>query len=446
MIDDGDSAGWHRRLWVEHRHIVGILGVVAALAVPYAVLGPGWFREDHASLANVASGGAFDAAGAIVGRNRPGTWAVYAVVFGPLGDHPAAAFALVVLLIGCTAVLLELLLEPVFGRGPATAVAIGYALSPSQTSITHWASTSNVLIATSLLLAGLLVVQRWGRWLLSGALVALGVLTYEAILPAALAGWSVLFVARRPALRSAAVALLSTAPAVAWVSTTSTNADRYVLRIGDGIRSLFGFGLTGADPAWRLIMTASLAAITLMLLRWLTDRTEPCRGPERMLAAGVVVIVIGWTPFAIFGFGMDFTGQGDRANFIAAIGATLVFVAIGWRATRFVPESRRNLAAVTLTCVALTVVLPTRLVNDRDWAAVWDETRVVLTDANAEVVVGRSLVRIEDCPVTRRGVQGLDTSYSATLALRWWSGDPDVVAACGDDEIIQPRRPLGEGP
>lgn len=416
-------------------------------AIPYWLAGPGWFREDHPSLVNVLSDGPLGAAGDVVGRNRPVTAATYALVFGELGDHPAAAFGVVVVLLAAVGVLLVLVLEPFLGRGPSVAVALLYIASPSQTSISHWASTTNVLLALALLLASMLVILRSDRWLLSGILVSVAVLSYEAILPAALTAWAVLFLWGRAALRAPLLAVLPVLPAAAWVSLTSTNDEPYLLRVRDGLGSLFGWGLTDLDPLWRLLMLGILVAIGVQLGRWITGRVTDEASPERLLLAGVATIVIGWSPFYVFGFGMDFTGQGDRANFLAAAGAAMCFAAMGWRVVRAVPE---RWAAPTLVVLGLLVALiyvPTRLANDRDWAAVWDSSRRTLTKAERSAS-DVDVVRMEDCPIEIDGVQGMDTSYAATMALRWWTEDLHVIAQCGDDtvELSSPRRPPAEGP
>ena len=410
--------------------LVALVVLVSVLAaIPYAVAGPGWFREDFASLANVRFGEAMDAAGPVVGYNRPITALVYAFVFGVLGDHPAAVHVLIVALVTLVALLLHALLIPAFGRGPATIVSVVYLLSPSQSSMVHWASTTNVLLSLVLLLVAVLVVQRRRWWLVSGALVGIAVLSYEAVLPAALATWA-WYGWRDRRWQGPTLAAATTAPSVAWILMTTTNADRLLLRVGDGLGSLVGFGLTPYDPLWRVLMLAILISVAVMGGPAITGRLHDDRRPELLLAVGATTIVVGYLPFLAFGFGMDFTGEGDRANFLAVIGAAMVITAVGWRIAR---QSPSVVVPVAASLVLVAVVVPTRLRNDQDWAAVWDETRLTLERGAIDVRAGQQTVTLDACPVVRHGVQGIDTEYSATLALRWTTGNETVLARCAGE-------------
>lgn len=411
---------------VSQRLLIAV--VSGLLAIPYAIAGPGWFREDFASLWNARLLGALDAAGPVVGGNRPGTALVYALVFGPLGDHPAAAHVLIVGLLTAVALVLRRLLERHVGAWAATAVALVYLVLPSQSSIVHWASTTNVLVALLALLWGLDFAEREQRFV-SGLLVGIGVLCYEAILPAAVAAWAVL-AWRRKDRRMLVAPGICVAPAAVWVSGTTTNADPLFLRLGDGVASLFGWGIADADPLWRFLLLGIAILIGIVGARAILGRVVGDDRPEQLLAAGLVTIALGYAPFLLFGFGMDFTGQGDRANFLSTIGAAMVLVGVGWRVAA-VAATRQLPAAVALLVAFAALAVPTRVRNDRHWADVWEQTRAALDRANARVEVGERVVVIPECPIEINGVQGIDTAFSATVALRWRSGERGVIARCG---------------
>ena len=77
------------------KRIVLVVGlVVVALAVPYALMGPGFFREDWQALRNARVLGSWNAAAHGADGSRPLAGPVYALVFGALGHWPLAVYAL----------------------------------------------------------------------------------------------------------------------------------------------------------------------------------------------------------------------------------------------------------------------------------------------------------------------------------------------------------------
>src|SRR4051794_8670393 len=133
-----------------------VVAVGIALAVPYGLTGPGWFREDFEPLRNARLEGMWHAAGPTVTQNRPGAAIVYSLVFGPLGGHPLVAYGLLTALgVGVALLLLELVgryLDP----GLSLAVVLVYGLMPNRSSLTHWISTVHIWVALAALIGALL--------------------------------------------------------------------------------------------------------------------------------------------------------------------------------------------------------------------------------------------------------------------------------------------------
>jgi hypothetical protein len=411
--------------------------VTGALATPYVVRAPGYFREDWVSLDYVRAGGPWAAAGPTVGWTRPGVNPVYAAVFGPLGGHPRLGVLALVAIAVTTAVLLYEVALRWLDACRAFAVAAVYALLPTHASLTHWISAAHVGIALSLTLAGvlaadLLLTGRLPWWPAALFLAAAG-LTYESFVPATLVVLLAFPLAHRPRRWRPVVPLLVTVigvTAYAFIAGFVLAAKQPVqlIELDRAIGGNLGWGLSpvGSWPVLQAVLlggtAAALAAMAFPSFRRATGL------PERLVAAGAGLVVLGVAPFVPFGADVDFVGLGDRANALPAMGVACILVGLADRSATFLAAIvPRRVTVAVLAALGLTIVLPTHWAQAEEWArvATWQEQ--VLDRAAALVIAGRNVVTVGPDQISTPAVEGLNGDWDGSAALRWRTGDPDAA-------------------
>jgi hypothetical protein len=411
--------------------------LTAALAVPYLVRSPGYFREDWVSLDHVRAGGAWAAAGPAVGWTRPGVNPVYALVFGPLGGHPRLGVLALVAIAATTAVLLYEVARRRLDAPRALAVAAVYVLLPTHASLTHWISAAHVGIALSLTLAGvlaadLLLVGRLPWWPAAVLLAAAG-LTYESFLPATLVVLLTLPLAHLPRRWRPLLPLLITVIAVAayeFIAGFVLAAKQPVqfVELDRAIAGNLGWGLSpaGSWPVLQAVLlggtAAALAALAFPSFRRATGL------PERLVATGAGLVVLGVAPFVPFGADVDFVGLGDRANALPAVGVACILVGLADRSATFLAAVvPRRVTVAVMAALGLAVVLPTHWAQAEEWARVAAGQEQVLDRAAALVIAGRSVVTVGPDPISTPAVEGINGDWDGSAALRWRTGDPDAA-------------------
>lgn len=410
------------------------------LAVPYAVMGPGYFREDWAWLRNARLDGAWEAAGNELARARPLTGPVYAFLFGTLGSHPLAVYASLVALNAAAAVLLFLIVREFVSHRVAFGAAVAWVVVPSHSSLRNWASTGHILLAVVVMLAGALLAVRALRrnrqpWV-GAAVLALSGLIYEATLPAAavvlIAGPLILGRRVRPASILPAALLV---PVGAYAALNTEKRPAGLIRLGDVVSSNFGWGVTDSR-FWLAVQVVALVGITVALWRLVRALRagERPMAVDAVVAAGLVILVVGALPYLWFGGDIDFVAQGDRANSISALGAAAV-----WASLASMAPGRWWLAVIAALCV---VSLPTRFSQDADWAGTSDdvERALDLVDAALGSRRGGSVV-VGPAPVSRGGVEGIENDWDTTNAVQARRRDPDVRVRFVYSEAELARHP-----
>jgi hypothetical protein len=213
---------------------------------------------------------------------------------------------------------------------------------------------------------------------------------------------------------------------IPWSILTATGQSE-LIPLNDAFSSNFGWGVVSPRPAWLLLQCLVLVGIVLAGVRVVRRQGE--RDREGLVLAGVVIFATGMVPFLQTGADVDFLGIGDRANFIAAIGAACVFVGI-------IRMLRRPALMATLLVLLLGVAcVPLRATQDRRWEQTWSATNDLLDRAHAELASGHLRLwygpRLIDCG----GVEGI--SGNASDALHVWT---DNWRATLD---FDPARPAG---
>ena len=319
--------------------------VVASLAVTalYAGFGTGFVLDDWFTLGEGSVVGPFEAAGAGAARDRPGAYVVYLVVFGGLGAHPGAVLAFQGAVALATGLVLFALVRRFVAAELAAATAIVWVLLPSHTSLEVWASASNIAVALLALLVGLLVLVDAGSdrgWALGGAVLAVGVLCYEAVLPAAVVGAVALPWLRdgAPRWRAAAFGVGGPALATLWI-LAHWHDDKQAGGLTDlsqVVGGNLGWGIAPDGVLADVLALVALVGIAVAVGRLALERTRRRAGPgEAMVLVGVVVAVLGAVPFAFYFYAP--LGAGDRFNVVSAVGAALIWTGIGamaWRVRR----------------------------------------------------------------------------------------------------------------
>jgi hypothetical protein len=395
--------------------------LVVVLALPYGVRGPGWFREDWISLDHAAGGGPWAAAGPLVSATRPGVVPVYAVSFGLLGRSPLAAWVLLVASVAVSAVLVHIVARRWLDPARAGAVAAVWVVLPTHASLTHWASATHIVVALILTLAGVLAADRCaageGPWWPAALALVGGGLTYESFLPAALVAVAAIGVGRRA---GRAVAPVAGAVGVVLVSqfvvgfVVKAKAPAQMVEVDQAVAGNLGWGLTPAFW-WPALQAVLLGGLAVALARLALPSFRPADPrPERLVAAGAVLVIAGLAPFLPFGTDIDFTGLGDRANALPSLGVAGLVVGLGDRVVRSRP------VVVALVAAGLAVVLPTRLGQDDEWSRVARRQEVVL---DAAAATGRSRVTVGPDRIGTPAVEGLNGWWDGSAALRWWTGD-----------------------
>jgi hypothetical protein len=330
-----------------------LAGLVGVLALPYAVLGVGWVLDDWFALRNVHFDGAVAAAGREQWLARPGQGAVYALTFGLIGAHPLAMYAVQVSLAAITAVLLFRLLRPFLGDGRALAGAGLWAVLPNHGSLVNWASAVGISVALVLLLGGCLLLisptPRLATEAAAAALITASTLCYEAVAPAAVVAAILLprLAERGWRWRQAALCGTGLAAAGAWMALHWHPAKRVVQVTADLAQLLpahFGWGVA-PGPVAAAVSLIGLAGLAVVLAHAMGVRGQRITAHDRLVLAGIVVILLGTAPFVRYYYAP--LGAGDRANVVAGVGTALAWLGMAGMAW----ELRRPLARALTTVV-----------------------------------------------------------------------------------------------
>ena len=410
---------------------IALAGLTVVLSVPFLVSGAGFYREDWKALSDARTSGWW-AAGSVVWARRPLGAVLYALVYGGIGDHPRAAFAAVLAVNVAVTVMLLAVARRLLDRWTAAAVVFVFVLLPSRSSLVHWVNGIALESGLLLLLVGawllLRAVERHGSVWPAVAVIVASTMVYD---PTVVAGALVLVAVprlltgrySRDLVAAAALLLVVRIP---WSILTASGQPE-LIPLNDAFSSNFGWGVVSPRPAWLLLQCLVLVGIALAGIRVLRGHGE--RDREGLVLAGLVIFVTGMVPFLQTGADVDFLGIGDRANFIAAVGAACVFVGI-------IRMLRTPTVAATLLVLGLGFAcLPLRTTQDHRWEQTWSASNDLLDRARHELASGHQHLwygpRIIDCG----GVEGI--SGDASDALHVWTGNRHATLE------FDPARPAG---
>jgi hypothetical protein len=423
-------------MWI----LVGLVAVVLVLALPYGLRGPGYLREDWEPLRIAAFDGWWAAAGGRVALSRPVSGVLFAVLFGLVGAHPLVVFSVLTAVNACVAVLIFLVAREVLPRRPALVIAVVWTLLPTHTALSNWPSAAPALFALALVLLGMLLLTRAvragrGVWPAIGVMAA-SALCYEATLPvaaAAIVAVPLLVAGRmRPDVVRRGLVLVLVG---LWAALASSKPPPEMIRLADIVGSNFGWGINPNVVIELALGVPILAGVTVALVRLISSDLRPRTGTgERLVAAGVAVVVLGVAPFVGFGQDIDFVAQGDRANMVCAIGAAMVLAGLA-EMIRSGPA-----AAVAVVAVLAVVALPTRWDRDRDYAETAHDVKRVIAHVQQTLPSGARTLVIGTRPLSHDGVEGLENDWDAGLAFQHQFHDADLRVRY----VYSKRELLGE--
>ena len=411
---------------------VALAAVPLVVAAAFLALGAGYVLDDWFFRANARFDGTWSVAGPHAGQ-RPGAVPLWALVFGPWAGHPVPSVLLAAAANSLFAVCLAVLLRRVLPERLALAVAFAWAILPSHTSLEVWLSCINIAWSQAAAALALVVGWRDGRrwWHLGAAAVLLGfaVLAYEAnVVVVALAVVALPWLRRgRPDWPLVAVAGLSTSTALAWVLThwfEGKDVAAGLAPIHDVLVANTGWALLPPGGAAQLLAAAALVPIAVAVARHaLPSFRTGARTGERLVLAGVGVMVAGTLPFALYVY--EPLGAGDRMNGLSAVGGALFLVGAAVMAA----GGSRTLATAAAV-VAIVAATATRA--DRLW--LWH-----LAGRDARAVLATVVERFPSPPRVPVVLGPRPLGRNKIVAFRDTSSVLSAVRVAYDDQRAQAR-------
>lgn len=415
---------------VKHRSFALLSVAALSMSAPYALSGPGFFMDDWFALRAARLDGWYLAAGADQWRARPGAGATYALTFGLLHDRPAAHFAIAVaLLLVASGLLLVVVTRMSGSRTIGLVVSIVWLASPNHTSLEMWPSALNILLALVLLLAGAELATRsdtsYRSDVASSLVLGIGVLTYEAVAPAAV----VLVVAtavwrragrRRWVLLTAGVGVQVLC--LGWIGLNWHPAKRSVAQWIAPERVVTGNLADGVFGDWlpgQVFGTFVLIVLVWVLARRLRKGKWADARSQTLFVAGTAIVVLGAVPFVRYFYAP--IGFGDRVTVVSGVGGACLLVGIGLESRSLAPRAAR-LGSV----VAVLIAVGWRMEMVSTYSAAADDGRRVI-----EAVRERFPEAPED-PLVFGPHPVLEDNVGAFLQLDWpmqWLYGTDEVTA-----------------
>lgn len=380
-----------------------LLALCLLAEVWYLVLGAGFVLDDWYFLRNATLDGAIHVAGPS-GGDRPVGAAIWALVFGGIGHHPAPILLLMGVGNGVSAILFARLVSSFLPARLAFAAAAAWAVLPTHSALEAWMSTSVAVFAQAAVLGALVLVsvERPSRLRLAGAatLCLLAVLSYESSALVAVGGVVTLRWARLRRLDPAPLLAVGagTAAGLAWAAThwrgrTSTGHVANPLRV---LPANFGWGLAPGEPLATLTLVAAVVGLVLVARHHLLTRAAAVHPGTAAVAVGVVVLFAGTLPFLTYFYAP--LGAGDRLNWMSAFGAALVLAGF----LEHLWDHSRQVAAAAGAAVVL-VALAGRAERTAYWATAgrdgWRVAQAVVAahpDPDRPLLIGPERIQVDN--------------------------------------------------
>jgi len=419
-----------------------VLGLV--LTVVQIVIGPGLVLDDWYALRNAELDGTFHAADSGLRAARPGAAFTFGLAFGVVGDDRIGLVLFRMAVVVAVAVLCFLILRRFLPVGPSATVALVWLVLPNHMSLEFWPSALVSSVSLMAVLLGWLLMCRTPSsvWSLATACVlfAFAVLTYESnALPVAVAGLALPWLATgRPQwVQTAAVwgtlALTTLWSLTHWHSVKS--ARNSLSAYPDVVQAHFGWGVFPDDVAPIGVVLFSGAAVWALLRLAMPSFRGSAGAPERLVLAGLVVMVVGSVTFVLYFYAP--LGAGDRVSYMSSLGGAMVMVGLLWTLWR----RRQPVAAL-----ALIVVVGTTLVVRADRSRTW-VTAGADADRIIEAIKGTdpscTAIYLGPMPIQRQNVAAFLDASNVDGAVQLALGRRDVKGFMTFDEETFSQIPEG---
>ena len=360
--------------------VVSLVAAEAAIGVAYAIGGAGYVLDDWFVLGNARVDGVLGAAGHDVFVSRPGSGLLYSLIFGLLGGHPLVGLAIATAISATTAVLLYLVAARYLSRATAIAITAVWIVLPNHTSLEFWLTCVPLAASAALVLGGALLLARpdptTRDW--AGALVlfVVGSLTYEAVVPiaVAVAVFAPVFAGGRLQLRRllTAGAVFGAVGAYLVINRNRVkHIDTDFVRLRQVLPGHFGWGVVRSGRGATVLLALASVGILVALLRLALPGFRTATGVgERLVAVGVAIMALGVVPFVAYLYAP--LGAGDRFGLVSAIGGALVWVGLAVMCWRLRP------LVIAGAVVLLALAIAARVERTSTWTtAAGDSARVV---------------------------------------------------------------------
>jgi hypothetical protein len=376
---------------------------------------------------------------------RPGAWATFTVLYGVIGAHPLALFAVVTVINVLIVWVLYAVASRFLSVPTAACVAALWVVLPTHTTLTVWAGTTQVVVGLLLFLLGVWALTH-GRWMSAGLALAASILCYELVIPLSIV---LPLVAATPAMplrpevtshatldwaRRAGV-LVPVVAATAWSRTHSIYETEISFpSLSDLWSAHFGLGLFGsfATPEWLAVLTggAVAAGVAVCLVAWIRGERGRDQGPSLVVAGGLLMAL--GVP-AAFTLPSGPLGFADRLYGITTIGSALVLVGITmwmWRRTR----TLATVGVVTL----LSVCVVGQVVAMSSWSRAGDDVVALLRHIDEQPSSGSTVFLVEPGPLNRNGVIGASSPFGGAneaYLLRYPDATGQLFIADGETTL-----------
>ncbi len=388
-----DSATRHRAVprWC---YPIGLIAAVAIVQSIHGIRGPNFILDDWWILSEGVFDGVLGATDSQLAAARPGTVVAYGLSFGLFGNHPLPIWLELVALEVATVLFLFGALGRFLTPFRAFLTTLIWILLPNHMSLEIWPST--IVLAASLLC---LAAAVWtvaipgpsrSRQAMSLVLFLAASAFYEASIPIASALILVipLLVERRLRWGYLAAGAATQGLMALWIVThwhSAKDVSTEIADVGQVLPAHFGWGIAPWGLTADIVLLFAMAGICVAATRAVKGLAG---GPERMMLAGLVIMIVGTLPFATYLYAP--LGAGDRFNYVSAVGGALVWAGLFCLVGRW-----RVQAGVVALAALIAVSFVARLERAETWDVAGNDAVAILRaihlkipDPDGPIVVG----------------------------------------------------------
>jgi hypothetical protein len=406
------------------------LGLAAATpSVAGAVLGAPLLLDDwgFAARSRYLS---FSAGFGTQSRSRPleGLWNW--AEFRLFGTHPVPHLLILAALNAAAAVLFWRLLERWLPRRIAVVTALVWVVLPNRGSTHLWSTNSPHVFSLVMLLAALVAASGGSltgpRLGTAVGLLVVGTLAYEGAIVLGVVGLMAIIWRNAPAerrVRWAGIVVGTMAAVGGWVLVSSPKRGQSppaFRNLSHLASAHFGDAVLSSPVVALLVLVVITWCVVTVLLPAFRARAWP---EQKLVVAGLAVILLGSAPFAVAGFPFSVSGFFDRGNLFADLGTALVYGSL----LAMVLRLRWRAAAIGIVGVGMVGLALPNVESVRNYVRAGRDGRRFLAAVDALPAEVRTRGPVTFLPLLDHGGVAeflADYDTSAALALRYHTGAP----------------------